>query len=457
MKNELKGFEKVFAFTLSHQMGKNSFKSVTASVAILCILIPAMAMMGIEYFSNDADSGAPVDNGVHEEMQAPVDISSLERIFVVDTSSGEQDLGKGKFSAKDFHTFDFAMAAQQTGVDLSHVKFIEYGKNLDKALADSRGTKDTLILAVKLQGSDYILNLLIPQESGLNEDIAGAASTAFDAYLQMQLAQLNGPAETKDTEDLSGKDAVKDGLGAFLPYLNIMLIYFFVLLYGQGVSQSVVLEKSSKLMDVFLISVKPSAMILGKMTAICFAGVFQLFLWIFSLIGGFLIGYFGVKALNPETDMLLVQLMGDVGKMTSGMFSVGGFLLALLIILAGMLLYCALGAIGGALAGKQEDLASTNILFTLILITSFLACLYGGGIGGKDPQQWLYWIPFTSIMVAPSGALLGTISPVKSLGILLLVMAAALLFTIAAGRIYKNMAMYKGDLPKPRQILKMLK
>lgn len=480
MKNELKGFEKIFAFTFRHQAGKKSFRTVTVSVAILCILIPSLIMTGIEFFGgNDSFSESAQEEAVQGEMQSnaqseaqndgqeeaqddesveALDVSALKRIFVADISKGEKGLGDGKFSVSDFRKADYGAMAQYTGIDLSGVEFIDCGKDLEKALQEARGSDDALILAVNLQGSEYAVNLLIPQESTLDENIAYGVSPVFDTYVQTQIAELNGPQDTSDTEEEgTEQDMVKDVLGAVLPYVNIMLIYFFVLLYGAGVSQSVVMEKSSKLMDVFLISVKPSAMILGKMTAICLAGVLQIFIWVASLIAGFAIGYFGVKAINPETDMIAVQLLSDFGKLTGGMFSASGFIFALLIILAGMLLYCALAGIGGALAGKQEDLSSTNMLFTLILVASFFACLYGGGITDGEPSQWLFWVPFTSIMVTPSAVLLGTISSAQAFGAFAVILVTALLFTLLAGKLYKTMALYKGDVPGPKQLLKMIK
>lgn len=459
MKREFKGFDQIFAFTFRHQMEKKSFRSVTVSVAVLCVLIPALVMTGIEYFGGNEAESVP-ESGVQAEQPAePVDLSVLKQIHVVDISRGARGLGKGKFSAEDFRAADFPMMAQYTGVDLSGVKFIDGGKDIEKVLAATRGTDDTLVLAVNLQGTEYALNLLIPEDSGVSEDVAYGAAPFFDSYVQIQTVQINGlldPSETEN-ENASEKDALKDGLAMLFPYVNIMLIYFFVLLYGQSVSQSVVMEKSSKLMDVFLISVKPSAMILGKMTAIGLAGIFQLFLWLASLAAGFGLGYLGVKQINPKSDMIVVQLMADFGKVTSGMFSVGGVVMALLIIFAGMLLYCALAGIGGALAGKQDDLASTNIFFTLTVVASFFACLYGGGIGGDEMQQWLHFVPFTALMVTPSAALLGTISFAKSLVSFLIILVTALVFTFLAGRIYKNMALYKGDIPKIRQIMQMLK
>ena len=243
-----------------------------------------------------------------------------------------------------------------------------------------------------------------------------------------------------------------------IPYLNIMVLYFFVLLYGQGVAQSVITEKTSKLMEFFLISVRPSAMILGKLTAVCLSGVIQLFSWILALMAGFSLGSLGAKAIDPETDMLVLQLLQSFGSMTEGMFSTGGVVLAFAMLLTGMLLYCALAAIGGAIAGKPEDLSSTNVVFTLVLIGSFFACLLAGGLDGSGAASgWLDWLPFTAVMVTPARILLGSISLAKGFGCLLGSLAAALLFTILAGRLYKQMVLYKGSLPGTKMLMSMLK
>lgn len=88
---------------------------------------------------------------------------------------------------------------------------------------------------------------------------------------------------------------VKNVLGYMLPYVNIMLLYFLILFYGQGTANCVVLEKSSKLMDTMLVSVKPEAMVIGKVLAQAFTCVIQIALWVIGLWGGFAAGIWAVK------------------------------------------------------------------------------------------------------------------------------------------------------------------
>ena len=60
-------------------------------------------------------------------------------------------------------------------------------------------------------------------------------------------------------------------------------------------------------------------------------------------------------------------------------------------------------------------------------------------------------------MVTPARILLGSISLAKGFGCLLGSLAAALLFTILAGRLYKQMVLYKGSLPGTKMLMSMLK
>ena len=59
------------------------------------------------------------------------------------------------------------------------------------------------------------------------------------------------------------------------------------------------------------------------------------------------------------------------------------------------------------MASKAEDLSSANLIFTLVLIASFLASLYGNEAFGGSGSELLDWIPFTSVMVAPAKILVG--------------------------------------------------
>ena len=222
------------------------------------------------------------------------------------------------------------------------------------------------------------------------------------------------------------------------------------------------MEKNSKLMEVFLTAVKPSAMIMGKLLAISLSGMLQLISWVLALLIGFGAGGGLAQLINPDAGNPLAEILDLAAALTDGMFSAGRLIAALVMALLGVILYCSLAAIGGSLAGKQEDLSSTNVMFTLILIISFFAALYGGGIEGFGADGGLLktlldWIPFTAVMVTPSKILLGLIPLGYGLGSIALTAAVTIVLVAAAGRLYKAMSLYKGQVPSPKDILKLIR
>lgn len=503
MKKELKGFTKIFAFTFRQQVCRKGYLITTILVALLCLLIPAGVMMGSAWSDRGETEKQPEPENVVQEAEERPDgeestaemeraelgmaevSSAVKQVFVVNRT------GEEKFDAEALGNFDFGSVLE---MEMPQIRWMEYGEDFEKARNDSAETNDTLLLAADRQGDTFVLHLLYPEGSTLTEEDAWGLSEGLTVYGDLMAEAINEAAAGRDGEEkpdnmtdglaAGSNDSVTDGaaagegtletgepletedpldevrslLGLVIPYLNIMVLYFFVLLYGQGVAQSVITEKTSKLMEFFLISVRPSAMILGKLTAVCLSGVIQLFSWILALMAGFGLGSLGAKAIDPETDMLVLRLLESFGSMTEGMFSAGGVVLALAMLLTGMLLYCSLAGIGGAIAGKPEDLSSTNVVFTLILIGSFFACLLAGGLDGSgDVSGWMDWLPFTAVMVTPARIVLGTISLAKGFGCLLVSLATALVLTILAGRLYKQMVLYKGNLPGPKKLVEMMK
>ncbi|HIU28573.1 MAG TPA: ABC transporter permease [Candidatus Fimisoma avicola] len=246
-------------------------------------------------------------------------------------------------------------------------------------------------------------------------------------------------------------------ISIFLSFIIVMVLYFFVLAYGQGVANSVVMEKSSKLMESFLISVRPAAIVLGKLLAITMTGIVQMMSWIIALVISFAVGTMTVRSMDPDSDMFILKLFDMVGELTSGLFTPANCIMALLIVMAGMLLYCALAAIGGAMASKAEDLSSANLIFTLVLIASFLASLYGNEAFGGSGSELLDWIPFTSVMVAPAKILVGSFPLWKSVCCLGIILITTLIASLAAGKIYQSLALYRGDVLSPKKLIGMLR
>lgn len=442
----MKGLGKIFTFTFVQHIKQKGYKNATIIVAILCLLLPAAIMPAIEYFTED------------EEYE-----SKIDKVYVIEKGIREgEETDYGILNSADPERFQ----------NISY----EAAESIEEASKKAEADGYSVLLAVDGQESGYRLDVLLPDETKLSEKDAESYETfLIDSFRYVlvqksnlqaaQIEELTLPIETlvRDSSALDGESdeyaRAKDIFAKILPYLNIMILYFMILAYGQGTANIAIMEKTSKLMDLFLVSVKPGAMLLGKVFATAASGILQIFVWIGGLFGGFALGIHFTRMVNPNTDMALIQLADTFGEYT-GMFTVSGVILALLMLAAGLLLYCSLAAIGGAVAEKPEDLSNTNSLFVLVLLVSFFATLFAGGAGADVPWDavtWQVWVPFTAILTAPTKILLGAMSIPEALCSLGIVIITVILITMIAGKVYKIMSLYKGNPPSLKKIIKMLR
>lgn len=450
MKKEFTGFTKIFRFTLAQHCKGRGYRSATITLGILCFLIPFAICTILAAFDS---SSAPTPETVVLSTDA-------QTICVVNDAGLDYD----------FTTLT-PIAGFEAFSDLQYTAASSVEAALDAA------DEQTLVLHLS-RSEGFMLTTVLPEKTALTQEDADN----FAAYISMmfrqilldasgldnaQLSVLDAPIQTQDiavsdvpveVETDAGLEDTREIMTYLIPYLNVMVLYFLVLIYGQGVSNSVIMEKTSKLMDTFLVAIRPPAMVLGKVLALCTAAITQIAVWIAALIAGIGAGCAAIRLIDPDSTMAILRIFDDLSIFTS-LFSPIGMILGVLIILGGFLLYCSLAAIGGALAGKPEDLSSTNSLFSLALVASFLLSLYSSGImsGAPNAESWLNYFPFSSIFIVPALAMLGEIPPVQVCISLALIVLCALGLMYAAGHIYKMMALYKGNPPKITKVFSMLR
>ena len=444
-----KGFQgagAVFRFSLRQQTGRLGWRLMTLLPTLILLVGIPLTLVLVQMGRDD-----------------PPEATEIRTVFVADETGlpGDYDLLN--------HTGDPVFSA------------IEYvsAEDADTALAQAGAREDSLALLAALDENGYSLTLLRPEGTALSGSDASAfgrflegaypaLSVARSGLTEAQLAELTSSvqvgvstsSEYRDGSIGSGYAMVLEVMEIVLPYLCIMVLYFMVLIYGQGIAGSVILEKSSKLMDTMLVSLRPEAMILGKTLAGWLAGVLQLLCWVAGCVLGCVLGRFLVLQMDPGSTMGILAFFDLLGS-ASGLFTVSSGILAALIILAGFFLYCAIASIGGALASKPEDLGSCNSLFTLLLLASFFLTMYGENSGGSMSMvataDWMNFVPFTAVMCTPARLLLGHVSPVTAVVSLVLTVILALLAVLAAGRLYRLLVFNRGNPPKLKDVPRLLR
>lgn len=444
-RKEWRDMKKIFTFTFRSQMRSKKYRTALILVCILLFAVPLLVMAAAGRTGDSPDPAAQ-----------PEAVNPVAQVYVVD----ETGLGIRGFDA--IHWEEEGMEA---------VSWLQT-EDLQAASAAAENTDDSLILLMEEETGAIRLHLLIPEGSSLKEEdfsnlqagldrsfpeVLAASAGMTEEQTQMVQNPVQAQVVTGQEDALSGEELAREILSAALPYAFIMVLYFMVLIYGQNVANSVIMEKSSKLMDTFLTSVRPVSMIFGKVFAIVCSSILQFAAWIAALLLGLAAGSAVVKASGGGSGIWQF-LAGE--NWFGELFSLPGMILSVLLLLSGFLLYCAIASIGGSAAGKQEDLSSTNVLFTMILVVSFLVSLAVGGVGigsSGAASAWVYWVPFTSVLTLPGRLLLGEVSLTVGAGALAVSVAAAVLFLALAAKIYRMMALYKGNPPTPAKLFAMLR
>ena len=462
-----KNFGAVYRFTLKNQAMTKSYIRLTVTLAVIFLLLPGIIML----FASGAIKLGNKDKEVPE--------FTADTVYVVDYYANDVDFS--------------ILAALKTKEDLGKIKYISKSsveEALEAAKAALQDGKNPLVLKIeKEEGSmgdamptGLISNIIIPEGSEISKDEAERLYEVLEENETLfvitaagmkitDLAVVNEPVsesvytqegyrsdadvfEDKDAYEARVADQIKSIFEMIAVYLVVMMLYFLIIMYGSGVTQSVVLEKQNKLMDTMLVSVKPEAMVMGKLLAVGTAGVAQSVTWILTLVIGVVGGNAVLGMVKPEKTLDISIFLNSIGEL--GVFRPLNMVLAVLTIAFGFMLYLSLAGVAGAISSNQEETASNSYIFVMVLLASFMIAMFGGVLSGNKDYTWMYFVPSIAVLILPAGFAAGTVSLGVGIVSFLLIVIVAGLITIAAGRLYKMMSLYKGDAVKLGKALKML-
>ncbi len=213
---------------------------------------------------------------------------------------------------------------------------------------------------------------------------------------------------TKSTGEKSvkGLNEIKIGIGFLFGYLIMM----FIIIYGNMVMRSVIEEKTNRIIEIIISSVKPFELMMGKIIGTSLAGVLQFLIWAIVGVALMMAGtaFFGVEAtaasgMSPEVMAAAEQNMGTAQLYIREMWSLPiGLLVTCFIIyfVGGYFLYSSLYAAIGAAVDNETD----SQQFLLPIIMPLIIAIYiGFATVVNDPHGSIAtafsMIPFTSPIV----------------------------------------------------------
>ena len=275
-------------------------------------------------------------------------------------------------------------------------------------------------------------------------------------YNKLGISEEQRAAIDRSKLDLQEKnihdEKADSGLASGIGYVSGFLIYFILLIYGSQVMMGVMEEKTNRIAEVMVSSIRPFQLMLGKIIGIGMVALTQFLLWIvFALI------IFNVTKASGSSNAIS-SMMGEVEKTISGinvpfiLFCFGFYLLG------GFFFYSSLfAAIGSAVNEDMREAQSLSFPITLLVIFSIalMAPVIADPTG--DLAFWASIIPFSSPIIMmcriPFG-IPGTV-PWWQLGLSMALLVGGFLFTTwFAGKIYRTGILMYGKKPSWKEMLK---
>jgi len=297
---------------------------------------------------------------------------------------------------------------------------------------------------------------------GLNEIIANINNTKVHVST-IQLGE-------KGTEKESSTE-----LTMIAAIVFAMLIYFFVLMYGTQVMRGVVEEKTNRIVEVIISSVKPFQLMMGKIIGIAMVALTQFLLWVIFtivIISGIKIALFpdGEMPTRMDKQMEIVQAQQGqtVSAATNSDFAeeftkimekanslnlLGSVLAFFFFFIGGYLLYAGLYAAVGAVIDNETDSQQFVMPIIMPLILSIYIAMAAFRAPDSDIAFWFSMIPFTSpiVMMARIPFQIPTWQVILSMAIL----TVSFIFTTwFAGRIYRTGILMYGKKVTYKEIWK---
>ncbi len=218
-----------------------------------------------------------------------------------------------------------------------------------------------------------------------------------------------------ETTSLEGDDAPDFSAGG-IAFFSLMLLYLAILLYGNWILTGVTEEKSNRVVEVLLSTLKPWQLLAGKILGIGTLGILQ-----------FLVTIVVAVVASRLTDALEIPPV----EFSLAVSMVVWFIL-------GFLLYAMLYGAAGSLASRSEDAQNVAFPLSLIAAVSFIATI---GIL-EDPRGTAAvvttLIPFTAPFAVPARVALDAIPLWQYLSAIVIVSITIVCLTLVAGRLYKG-------------------
>ncbi len=250
-----------------------------------------------------------------------------------------------------------------------------------------------------------------------------------------------------------GEKETSSAISYMIGIVMMMILYMFILMYGQMVMTSIIEEKANRVLEVVVSSVKPYTLLMGKLLGIGCVALTQILIWAFIILAFTMWGLPAILSSASDMDSATLSLVLGIGNPAYIMKLFGCMTLFLV---GGYLFYSSIYAAIGSSVDNIQDASQLTSFATMPIIIGLLLAFT---VVNDPTSQLAFWtsvIPFTSPMVMMSRMPFGVAGWEIALSAVLLFVSVLFMIWLSA-KIYRIGIFMYGKKPNIKDLVRWAK
>lgn len=436
-KDSVRGWKDVFTFTLTQTL-----KSKTYIVSLVIMMVIAMVSMPLmnRFLLNDATEGP--------------EQSAVEKVYL--------------YNMTLYRNLDFDSELTD---GYKHIIFEE--TTGDMAALETKISEEELnsviLFLVEDEQCCYIQFMRSPDGDVTNYELQMLGQYVQNAYTKAKVKLLGLTEEQMNFFETSvvASSSIVDTESAIVledtsitqteywfMYGMMFVVLMICIMAASQVASSIVQEKSSKVIEYLLTSIRPLAVIVGKVFAMLVVVMIQMLALVLA-------GYVSTKLgelISGEGGNAIAQFMTP--EMLASL-NFGNIVIGLVVAGAGMVLYATLAGLCGATASRMEEASESLSLLTITALVGFYIGFGAVGTlmasGDNVFVTFALIFPLSSAFLLPAALLVGKADiGIALIAILVLLLSIVLMFKFVA-KVYESLILHTGARIKLNEVIAMAK
>jgi ABC-2 type transport system permease protein len=325
---------------------------------------------------------------------------------------------------------------------------------LDSSTVSGRSTRYSGRNASSLSDIEAVRNLVRQEVLAARMEREGIDAKRVAAFSRVRLEMRTTKIGDKGRETGSGFGAVLFG------YAVALTLYMMIVIYGQTIMRGVMEEKTTRVAEVVVSSVKTDTLLAGKILGVGFVAITQVVSWVALII---VLAYYIVPILPKPAageNMMAANGGGPTMDAFAGTFpsiSPGAAIALLAFFVLGFVFYASLFAAVGSMVNSQEDVqqASTPVMLLLVSSVIFMGPIMTNP--GSSLSRTMSLIPFSAPILMPLRMTLVPVPWYEVVGSVLGVLIACLVSIWLSARIYRVGLLMYGKKPSIKELVRWVK